>query len=111
MDEFRHLLDKVRAQEEKLLSERVEEIKWIRWRDYIALFITLSLAFIVRLISFYLFDRGIVRRLNRLTETVKNWREKKEIDFPEKKKDDAIGLLEQEIEQTAQHFKNQSKIG
>ena len=111
MDEFRLSLEKVRIQEENLLNERVEEINKIRRRDYFALFITLSLAFIVRIISFYLFDRGIVRRLNRLTENVKNWRASKETDFPEKKKDDAIGLLEQEIEQMAQHFKNQSKIG
>ncbi len=111
MDEFRQSLEKIRVQEEKLLSERVEEINSIRRRDYFALFITLSLAFIVRVISFYFFDRGIVRRLNRLTENVKNWRESKETDFPEKKKDDAIGLLEQEVEQTAEHFKNQSKIG
>ncbi len=44
-----------------------------------------------------LFDIGIVRRLNRLTENVSAISKGKEFQHPLAKKDDAIGLLEQEI--------------
>lgn len=79
------------------MSERIEEINSIRTRDYILVFITLFIGLLMRLISFYLFDRGIVRRVNRLTETVKQINDGEKIKVDPPKKEDAIGLLEQEI--------------
>ena len=57
---------------------------------------------LARLISFYLFDRGIVRRINRLKENVVLLNEGEIIKISPPKKDDAIGLLEQEIVKIAE---------
>ncbi len=97
MDSIRIEIGAMQNKEEELLSERIEEINYIRYRDYLFVFIALFLGLLMRLISFYLFDIGIVRRLNRLTENVSAIARGKEFLHPLPKKDDAIGLLEQEI--------------
>ncbi|MEP6901178.1 MAG: CHASE3 domain-containing protein [Actinomycetota bacterium] len=97
MDSIRAEIGTMQNKEEELLSERIEEINYIRYRDYLFVFIALCIGLLMRLISFYLFDRGIVRRINRLTENVSAISKGKEFQHPLPKKDDAIGLLEQEI--------------
>lgn len=97
MDEIRDRLGDMQSRDAEILSERVEEINSIRKRDYILLFVVLVVGVLMRGISFYLFDRGIVRRVNRLTETVKHINEGEKIKTAPPKKADAIGLLEQEI--------------
>lgn len=97
MDQIRANLGEMQDRDAELLSERIEEINSIRNRDYILVFITLFIGVLMRLVSFYLFDRGIVRRVNRLTETVKQISSGEKIKIAPPKKDDAIGLLEQEI--------------
>ncbi len=97
MDAIRANLGEMQDRDAELLSERVEEINSIRKRDYILLFVVLFVGVLMRGISFYLFDRGIVRRVNRLTETVKQINGSETIKVPPPKKQDAIGLLEQEI--------------
>lgn len=57
----------------------------------------LFVGLLTRIIAFYLFDIGIVRRLNRLTENVRAITCGEAFLPPLPKKDDAIGLLEQEI--------------
>ena len=97
MDQIRANLNAMQEQDAGLLSDRIEEINSIRRRDYILLFIVLFVGVLMRGISFYLFDRGIVRRVNRLTETVTEINSGKIVKVPPPKKTDAIGLLEQEI--------------
>ena len=97
MDSIRREIGVMQNKEEELLTERIEEINFIRYRDYLFVFIALFIGLLMRLIAFYLFDRGIVRRINRLTENVSAISEGKEFQHPLPKKDDAIGLLEQEI--------------
>ncbi len=97
MDAIRAEIGTMQNKEQELLTERIEEMNYIRYRDYLFVFIALCVGLLMRLISFYLFDRGIVRRINRLTENVKSIVKDEEFQHPPPKKDDAIGLLEQEI--------------
>lgn len=97
MDAIRENLGEMQTHDGELLKERVEDINGIRRRDYIFVFVALLIGLIMRLISFYLFDRGIVRRINRLTENVGSLIKGEPFNHPTPKKDDAIGLLEQEI--------------
>lgn len=97
MDEIRDRLGDMQTRDAELLRDRIEEINSIRNRDYILVFVTLLIGLLMRLVSFYLFDRGIVRRVNRLTENVKQINSGEMLKVTPPKKDDAIGLLEQEI--------------
>lgn len=97
MDSIRQNLGEMQAHDGDLLKERINDINDIRRRDYIFVFVALLIGLIMRLVSFYLFDRGIVRRINRLTENVGSLIKGEPFNNPTPKKDDAIGLLEQEI--------------
>ena len=97
MDAIRTQIGTMQNKEEELLAERVDEINFIRYRDYIFVFIALGAGLVTRLLSFYMFDRGIVRRVNRLTKNVAEINSGERITIPPPKKNDAIGLLEQEI--------------
>lgn len=97
MDAIRTNLGEMQTHDGDLLKEKIDEINDIRRRDYIFVFVALLIGLIMRLISFYLFDRGIVRRINRLTENVGSLIKGEPFNNPTPKKDDAIGLLEQEI--------------
>lgn len=102
MDEIRDRLGEMQTRDAEILSERIEEINSIRRRDYVLVFVTLLIGLLMRLLSFYLFDRGIVRRVNRLTETVAQINRGENLKISPPKKDDAIGLLEQEIVKIAE---------
>jgi CHASE3 domain sensor protein len=97
MDAIRTEIGTMQNKEEELLGDRIEDINSIRHRDYLFVFIALFVGLLMRLISFYLFDIGIVRRLNRLTENVSAITRGEAFTHPLPKKDDAVGLLEQEI--------------
>lgn len=102
MDAIRTQIGTMQNKEEELLAERIENINFIRYRDYIFVFIALAAGIITRFLSFYLFDRGIVRRVDRLTENVSRMNAGKSFVNPTSKKDDAIGLLEEEIVKIAE---------
>lgn len=102
MDAIRLEIGAMLTKEEELLTERIEEINYIRYRDYIFVFVTLFVGLLVRLIAFYMFDRGIVRRIDRLTDNVKLINQDEPLNMPPPKKEDAIGLLEQEIVKIAE---------
>ena len=102
MDAIRSQLGEMQDRDGELLSDRIEEINSIRKRDYILLFVVLFVGVLMRGISFYLLDRGIVRRVNRLTETVKQINAGEKIKVAPPKKSDAIGTLEQEIVKIAE---------
>jgi CHASE3 domain sensor protein len=97
MDAIRAGIGEMQTHDGDLLKEKIDEINDIRRRDYIFVFVALLLGLIMRLISFYLFDRGIVRRINRLRENVGSLIKGEPFNNPTPKKEDAIGLLEQEI--------------
>jgi len=102
MDAIRTQVGAMQNKEEELLAERIDETNYIRYRDYIFVFVALFAGLVSRIVAFYLFDRGIVRRVNRLTENVALINEGQPAKNPMAKKSDAIGLLEQEIVKIAE---------
>jgi methyl-accepting chemotaxis protein len=97
MDEIRYAIGAMQNREETLLAERVAEVDQIRRRDYIVIFIMLLIGVLVRVVSFYLFDRGIVRRIGRLTEYVGEVIKGNPTNYHGSKKTDAVGALEEKI--------------
>jgi len=107
MDQIRAKIGAMQNTEETLLTERIEEINRIRNRDYILIFIVLLIGVLVRIVSFYLFDRGIVRRVGRLTEYVDGIIKNEPINFIRSKKTDAVGALEKKIVELADQIENE----
>jgi len=58
MDEIRTNLNVMQNEEERLLTERVQEINAIRRRDYLAIILALFIGLGTRLIARYLFNKG-----------------------------------------------------
>lgn len=108
MDEIRVSIVQMQNKEATLLGERIEEINSIRNRDYIVIFVVLLVGVAVRVVSFYLFDRGIVRRVKRLTEYAGAIVKGEPANFIGSKKTDAVGELEEKICELAELFENES---
>lgn len=70
MDKLRGELRLMRVEEKRLLAERLEEIVAVRRRDYLAIGVALLLSLIGRFLSVYLFNTGVVHRVQRLKENV-----------------------------------------
>ena len=66
---------------------------------------------VVRVVSFYLFDRAIVRRVSRLTEYVDGIIKREPTNFIHWKKTDAVGVLETKIVELADQFKTEPVRG
>jgi CHASE3 domain sensor protein len=58
MDEIRATLNAMQSEEERLLTERVQEINAIRQRDYLAIILALFIGLGTRLIARYFFNKG-----------------------------------------------------
>ncbi len=110
IDEIRAAIGAMLDKEETLLSERIEEINSIRKRDYIVIFVVLLVGVIVRVVSFYLFDRGIVRRVDRLSEYVVSVIDGKPANFTVSKKTDVVGTLEQKIVELADQIETEKAL-
>ncbi len=110
MDKIRAAISQMQNKEETLLTERLAEINSIRNRDYIFIFIALLVGVIVRVVSFYLFDRGIVRRIQQLTENTNSILKGESPDFNIKEKTDAVGMLEKNIVELADRIENESVL-
>jgi CHASE3 domain sensor protein len=95
MDEIRLILGNVESRENELLAERINDINSIRRRDYLVVLLTLFIALITRLVSWYLFDTGIKQRILQAVEKMRNLRK---ADDTVKKHKEEIDILEEEIE-------------
>ena len=104
MDEIRANLSAMQAEEGRLLSERVQEINAIRQRDYLAVFLVLGVALGARLIAWYLFNTGVLRRVKHLVENARALRRGDSLPFLPSGKLDALGDLEQEISLASEQF-------
>jgi hypothetical protein len=94
----------MQAEEGRLLSERVQEINAIRQRDYLAVFLVLGVALGARLIAWYLFNTGVLRRVKHLVENARALRRGDSLPFLPSSKLDALGDLEQEISLAGEQF-------
>lgn len=88
--------------EAALLDDRIEEINSIRNRDYIVIFIVLLVGIVVRTVSFYLFDRGIVRRVERLGDYADAVLKNESAVYAASGKTDAVGVLEEKVVRLAE---------
>lgn len=110
MDDLRRMIGEMEAEESHLLNERLQEINRIRRRDYLFVIGALLIGLLARAVSFYLFDRGIVRRIERLAENARCLQRGEEFKFPISNKDDAVGCLEKEVENLSQILGKNDKV-
>lgn len=94
MDSIRASLGTMETRESELLAERIQEINDIRQRDYLLVFVTLGLALITRILSWYLFDTGIKKRIQNVVDVL---REKRAAKIEGEETRGEIDLLEEEI--------------
>lgn len=106
MDEIRSLLGNMDANESERLTERISEINTIRKRDYILVFITLSIALFTRLTSWLLFKNGIHNRVGRILKKLKELRKD---DRYEIKSIGEMEVLEEEIEYFVEKYQDKFK--
>lgn len=97
MDQIRANINAAYTQENQLLSDRLAEINAIRNRDYLAVFLTLVVGLGTRLVAWYLFNTGVLRRIERLVEYTRALRRGARPSFAASGKQDALGSLEHEI--------------
>ncbi len=97
MRQLETVIASTQAEQAAALKKQVEDIAATRYRDYSVLFLALFVGIGTRAISLVLFDKGIVRRINRMTISLASIRNGERVALRQPKKKDAIGLLEQEI--------------
>jgi CHASE3 domain sensor protein len=87
----------LRANEERLLSRRIEEIRSARQRDYTLIFLSVLIGLICRAVALYFFHRRVVRRVRQLTENVRSLRGGAVLVHAPSGDTDDIGELEREL--------------
>lgn len=97
MDSLRSEIRLMLVVERSLLSERLQEIDSVRRRDYLGIYLTLFVGLMSRLLSSYLFETGVVRRVRQLRENVSALGRGAELPFPVSGRTDALGDLENAI--------------
>lgn len=100
----KQLMDRIRAEvgtmqdeERRLLDSRIDEINAIRVRDYVSVALALVAALATRFLAWFLFRRGILRRVDRLTENLRGRREGSPAPMDPPTKRDQMGQLEREV--------------
>lgn len=97
MDNIRKKLASIQREEEKLLTERIEDINKIRKRDYIAIFVTLIIAVITRIVLWNIFNNGLIKRIKQVLDNVRSLKNGNGVLHQPSGKDDELGNLENEI--------------
>ncbi|MCD2190571.1 CHASE3 domain-containing protein [Actinomycetospora soli] len=97
MDRIRAEVGDFQAQERALLDDRIDEINAIRVRDYVSVALALVAALATRFLAWFLFRRGILRRVDRLTTCLRDRREGTPSALVAPTKRDQMGQLEREV--------------
>lgn len=97
MDQIRANIGATQTAEWRLLTQRVQEINAIRRRDYLALFLTLVVGLGTRLVAWYLFNAGIIRKVEHLVKNMCTLRQGNSLPLPPFGEPGALGELEKEI--------------
>ena len=87
----------MRDEEQRLLGERLEEIRRVRHRDYLTISGALLLGLATRGAVFYFFNRQVVRRVEALTSNVRARAAGQSAPNPPSEHRDAIGELERAL--------------
>jgi CHASE3 domain sensor protein len=103
MDEIRAEVSTMQDEERNLLDDRIADITAIRDRDYASVILALAVALGIRFLAWYLFRTGTLRRVEELTDNVRNIRNGDPTPPPPPEKLDKLGELEQEIHLLGTH--------
>jgi hypothetical protein len=90
-------VDAMQDEERQLLDDRIADINAIRERDYASVFVALIAALGMRFLAWYLFRKGILGRVDRLTGYVASLRTGPPPPPLVARKNDKLGELEREI--------------
>ena len=90
-------LTALRASEQRLLSKRIDEIRSVRQRDYLLIFLSVFVGLVSRAIALYFFHRRVIRRVRQLTENVRSLRDGAALVHEPSDHADDIGELEREL--------------
>ena len=97
MDQIRVEVDAMQDEERGLLDDRIADVEAIRLRDYASVVIALIAALATRFLAWFLFRRGVLRRVEQLIEDVRGLRRGCPPPQPTIEKNDALGESEREI--------------
>ena len=97
MDEIRVEVDAMQDEERELLDDRIADINAIRERDYASVFVALVAAVGMRFLAWFLFRKGILSRVDRLTEYMRSLRRGGTSPLLGARKKDKMGELEREV--------------
>jgi CHASE3 domain sensor protein len=103
-------LDALRASEQRLLSRRIDEIRAVRQRDYLLIFLSAFVGLVSRAVALYFFHRRVVRRVRQLTENVRRLRDGATLVHEPSDHADDIGELERELAR-ASEFLAERRVG
>jgi CHASE3 domain sensor protein len=87
----------LRASEQRLLSKRIDEIRSVRQRDYLLIFLSVFIGLLSRAVALYFFHRRVIRRVRQLTENVRSLRDGAALVHEPSGHADDIGELEREL--------------
>jgi len=102
-------LTDLRANEQRLLSKRIDEIRSVRQRDYLLIFLSVFVGLVSRAVALYFFHRRVVRRVRQLTENVRSLRDGASLVHEPSDHADDIGELERELAR-ASEFLSERRI-
>lgn len=97
MDGIRSRVDQMQTGERELLDDRITEINDIRLRDYLSVGIALVVAVLTRFVAYFLHRNGILRRVDRLADTVRLINSGEPVPEPPPERRDRMGELEREV--------------
>ena len=103
-------LDTLRASEERLLAKRIDEIRSVRQRDYLLIFLSVFIGLVSRAVALYFFHRRVIRRVRQLTENVRSLRDGAALVHEPSDHADEIGELERELARVSE-FLAERRIG
>jgi CHASE3 domain sensor protein len=87
----------LRASEQRLLSKRIDEIRSVRQRDYLLIFLSVFVGLLSRAVALFFFHRRVIRRVRQLTENVRSLRDGAALVHEPSGHADDIGELEREL--------------
>jgi len=100
----------LRSSEQRLFAKRIEEIRSIRERDYLFIFLSVFIGLVSRAVALYFFHRRVIRRVRQLTENVRSLRDGSTLIHEPSGHADDIGELERELAR-ASEFLAERRIG
>jgi CHASE3 domain sensor protein len=90
-------LSDFRSDEQQILTKRLEEIRSVRQRDYLLIFLSIVVGLVSRVVAMYFFHRRVVRRVRLLTENARKMREESIPALKPSQSADDIEELEREL--------------